>query len=48
MLARLEGATAVRVLLDRARELRPVEGVRYPPLPGSLGHQPIPVKLVAR
>lgn len=48
MLARLEGATAVRVLLDRVRELRPVEGVRYPPLPGSLGHQPIPVKLVAR
>lgn len=48
MLARLEGATAVRVLLDRARELRPVEGFRYPPLPGSLGHQPIRVKLVGR
>jgi cytochrome P450 len=48
MLARLEGATAVRVLLDRTRELRPVEGFRYPPLPGSLGHQAIRVKLVAR
>lgn len=48
MLARLEGATAVRVLLDRARELRPVEGASYPPLPGSLGHQPIPARLVAR
>ncbi len=48
MLARLEGATAVRVLLDRARELRRVEGVKYPPLPGSLGHQAIPARLVAR
>ncbi len=48
MLSRLEGATAVRVLLDRARELRRVEGVQYPPLPGSLGHQPIPARLVAR
>ena len=48
MLARLEGATAVRVLLDRAKALRRVEGVRYPPLPGSLGHQPIPARLVPR
>ena len=48
MLARLEGATAVRVLLDRTRELRRVEGATYPPLPGSLGHQPIPATLVAR
>ena len=48
MLARLEGATAVRVLLDRTRALRPVEGVIYPPLPGSLGHQPIPAMLVPR
>lgn len=48
MLARLEGATAVRVLLDRAKEARPVEGVRYPPLPGSLGHQPIPARLIPR
>lgn len=48
MLARLEGATAVRVLLDRARSLERVPGVTYPPLPGSLGHQPIPARLVAR
>jgi cytochrome P450 len=48
MLARLEGATAVRVLLDRTSALRPVEGAVYPPLPGSLGHQPIPARLVGR
>ncbi len=48
MLARLEGATAVRVLLDRAQALERVEGALYPPLPGSLGHQPIPVRLRAR
>lgn len=48
MLARLEGATAVRVLLDRAKALERVAGVVYPPLPGSLGHQPIPARLVAR
>ena len=47
-LARLEGITAVTVLLDRVAEMRPVAGVRYPPIPGSLGHQPIPVVLVAR
>jgi cytochrome P450 len=48
MLARLEGATAVRVLLDRAKALERVEGVVYPPLPGSLGHQPVPALFVAR
>jgi cytochrome P450 len=48
MLARLEGATAVRVLLDRARALERVAGVVYPPLPGNLGHQPIPARLIAR
>ena len=47
-LARLEGSTSVNVLLDRVAELRPVDGVRYPPVPGSLGHQPIPAVLVAR
>ena len=47
-LARLEGVTAVRVLIERVRELQPVEGTRYPPLPGSLGHQPIPARLVPR
>lgn len=48
MLARLEGATAVRVLLERTRALHRVEGARYPPLPGSLGHQPVPARLVPR
>ena len=47
-LARLEGITAVTVLLDRLAAMRPVDGVRYPPIPGSLGHQPIPAVLVAR
>jgi cytochrome P450 len=47
-LARLEGQTAVRVLLERVQELRPVEGATYPPLPGSLGHQPVLARLVAR
>jgi cytochrome P450 len=48
MLARLEGATAVRVLLDRVKALERVEGVVYPPVPGSLGHQPIPARFVPR
>lgn len=47
-LARMEGITSVNVLLDRVAELRTVDGVRYPPIPGSLGHQPIPAVLVAR
>jgi cytochrome P450 len=47
-LARMEAITAVQVLLERVAEMRPVEGVRYPPLPGSLGHQPIPVRLIPR
>ncbi len=47
-LARLEGLTAVRVLLDGVAEMQPVEEVRYPPLPGSLGHQPVPARLVPR
>lgn len=47
-LARLEGTIAVQVLLDRVAEVRPVDGARYPPLPGSLGHQPVPAVLVAR
>jgi cytochrome P450 len=47
-LARLEGATAVRVLLEHVSELCPVDGVRYPPLPGSLGHQPVPARLIVR
>ena len=47
-LARLEAVTAVEVLVDRAAELRAVPGAKYPPLPGSLGHQPIPARLVPR
>lgn len=47
-LARLEATTAVQVLTERVAEIRPVPGVRYPPLPGSLGHQPIPARLISR
>ena len=47
-LARLEGLTAVRVLLERVAEMHPLEDVRYPPLPGNLGHQPVPARLVPR
>jgi cytochrome P450 len=46
-LARLEGVTAVDVLLDRCRRMEPVDGYRYPPIPGNLGHMPIPARLVA-
>jgi len=44
-LARLEGQTAVNVLLDRVSELRLLEGVTYPPLPSSLSDLPIPARL---
>ncbi len=47
-LARMEGVTAVTVLLDELARIDTVPGVRYPPLPGSLGHQPIPARLIAR
>lgn len=47
-LARLEGVVAVEVLVDRLAALRAVDGATYPPLPGSLGHQPVPAHLVAR
>lgn len=47
-LARLEGLIAVQTLLDRLAELRTVDGATYPPIPGSLGHQPVPARLVAR
>lgn len=46
-LARLEATIALGVLFDRVGELRRVEGASYPPLPGSLGHQPVPAVLVA-
>jgi cytochrome P450 len=41
-LARFEGATAVRVLLDQFASIEAVPGEWYPPMPGSLGHTPIP------
>jgi cytochrome P450 len=47
-LARLEGATAVRVLLERCERIERVPGAVYPPIPGSLGHQPIPARLTRR
>lgn len=47
-LARLEGQTAVAILLDRVAELRPVEGVTYPHLPSSLSELPIPAHLTPR
>jgi cytochrome P450 len=46
-LARLEGLTAVEVLMERVSEMEPVDGATYPPLPGNLGHLPIPARLVA-
>jgi len=47
-LARLEAVTAVRVLLERLERIEIVPGASYPPVPGSLGHQPIPAHLVPR
>ncbi|WP_170304777.1 cytochrome P450 [Croceicoccus estronivorus] len=47
-LARLEATIAIETLLDRVERMDRVEGAIYPPLPGSLGHQPIPARLVAR
>ena len=45
-LARLEGLTSVTALLDRCRRLDQVPGATYPPIPGNLGHAPIPARLV--
>lgn len=47
-LSRVEGLAAVNVLLDRLEALHTVDGAAYPPVPGSLGHVPIPARLVAR
>jgi len=44
-LARLEGSVAVEVLLARVSRMEPVPGATYPPIPGNLGHLPIPAKL---
>ena len=47
-LARMEGTMAVEELLDRVARMEPIPGADYPPLPGSLGHQSIPARLIAR
>ena len=39
--------TAVEVLMERVSQMEPVAGATYPPLPGNLGHLPIPARLVA-
>jgi len=44
-LARLEGMLAVKVLLEKVTRIDPVPGADYPPIPGSLGHRPIPARL---
>jgi cytochrome P450 len=46
-LARLEAAAAVEALLDRVASIELVDGATYPPVPGNLGHAPIPVRLIA-
>jgi len=46
-LARLEAATAVDVLLDRVERMDPIDTVHYPPVPGNLGHDPIPARVIA-
>jgi cytochrome P450 len=46
-LARLEASTAVEVLLDRIERMEMVDAVHYPPIPGNLGHDPIPARLFA-
>jgi cytochrome P450 len=45
-LARREGAIALQVLLERVSQVLPVDQATYPPLPGSLGHAPVPARLV--
>jgi cytochrome P450 len=47
-LARLEAVTAIETLLDRVAELSEVPGAEYPPIPGNLGHQAVPARLLRR
>jgi cytochrome P450 len=46
-LARLEATAAIEALLDRVDRMTPLDGVHYPPVPGNLGHDPIPARLTA-
>jgi cytochrome P450 len=47
-LARMEATTMLDVLFDRAAEVSAVPGATYPPLPGALGHAPIPCVITPR
>jgi len=47
-LARMEGQTAVSVLLERVESLDVVAGITYPPLPSSLSDLPIPARLTPK
>jgi cytochrome P450 len=47
-LARLEAVAAVEAMLDRVASIELVDGAVYPPVPGNLGHAPIPVRLISR
>jgi len=47
-LARLEARISIETLLDRVERMERVPGAIYPPLPGSLGHLPIPARLIPR
>jgi len=46
-LARLEAVIAVEVLLDRVERMETIDAVHYPPIPGNLGHDPIPARVIA-
>jgi len=47
-LARLEARISIEVLLDRVERAEAIAGAVYPPIPGSLGHKPVPARLVPR
>jgi cytochrome P450 len=47
-LARMEATTMLDVLFDRVAVLDAVPDATYPPLPGALGHAPIPCRITPR
>ncbi len=47
-LARLEGVTAIKTLLDRVAALTPVDGYEYPPLPANLAYGALPANITWR